>query len=141
MGGNGSGQKPKIYAPELVARVAQLYDGGMTQAEIARDTGFTQKIIWNLMRRHGIAARVAAKRDQAGAANHMWRGSAAGYQALHLRVAAARGAPSLCGHCGSRDESGVTYEWANLSGRYDDIYDYERMCRSCHRRYDAGRRG
>jgi hypothetical protein len=32
------------------------------------------------------------------------------------------------------------YEWANLTGRYDDVKDYARMCISCHRKYDKKRR-
>ena len=32
------------------------------------------------------------------------------------------------------------FEWANLTGSYEDIDDYARMCCSCHRSYDAERR-
>jgi hypothetical protein len=32
------------------------------------------------------------------------------------------------------------YEWANLTGSYGDPGDYERMCVTCHRRFDAARR-
>ena len=81
--------------------------------------------------------RVAAKRDQAGAANHMWRGDEAGYQALHLRVEAARGKPHECSKCGSTEGR---MEWANLTGNYADVDDYARMCVSCHRNFDAARR-
>jgi len=123
----------------LVAEVRRLYESGMTQAEVGRAVGLTQRVIFNLMRRAGITSRVAAKRDQSGPANHMWRGNDAGYQALHLRVAQARGTPSQCARCGSTDPERV-YEWANLTGRYEDVGDYERMCRSCHRQYDNGRR-
>jgi hypothetical protein len=31
-------------------------------------------------------------------------------------------------------------EWANLTGNYADIDDYERMCVLCHRNFDAARR-
>lgn len=140
MGGVGSGAKPKMYAPELVAQVAWLYAAGQTQAEVAQATGQTQKIVWNIMRRHGLTARVAAKRDQTGPANHAWKGDAAGYQACHLRVEQRRGKPMRCGPCGTTDPS-LTYDWANLTGNYPDPDDYERMCRSCHRRYDSARRG
>lgn len=131
--------KPKVYPPVLVARVEEMYGSGMTQAEIAAAVGLTQKVIWKLMKNHGLHARVAAKRDQAGEKNHMWRGETAQYQALHLRVEATRGKPSECSRCGTTDPH-LRYEWANLTGRYDDTADYERMCVSCHRRYDIARR-
>ena len=140
MGGIGSGAKPKTYQPELVVKVGRLYAEGRTQTEIAQATGLTQRVIWKVMRRHGISARVAAKRHQTGAANHAWKGDDAGYQACHLRVQVRRGKPAHCDRCGTTDPA-QTYDWANLTGNYPDPEDYERMCRSCHRRYDNARRG
>jgi len=32
------------------------------------------------------------------------------------------------------------YEWCNLTGKYEDIMDYARMCIPCHRKYDKKRR-
>lgn len=32
--------------------------------------------------------------------------------------------------------SGPLYEWANLTGDYNDPYDFAPMCRFCHRQYD-----
>jgi hypothetical protein len=139
MGGPGSGSKPKTYPADLVGRVRHLYDTGLTQDEIASELGLTQKIIWNLMRRHGLPTRPQAKREQRGPRNHMWRGDEAGYQACHLRVEQRRGKPGRCERCGTTDPE-RTYEWANLTGHYHDPDDYERMCRSCHRRYDNARR-
>ena len=69
----------------------------------------------------------------------MWAGDRAGYQALHLRVEVARGKPSGCQRCGCEEPS-ARYEWANLTGNYTDINDYERMCVPCHRSFDARRR-
>lgn len=131
--------KPKNYPPELVSRVEDLYNAGLTQDEVALKLGLTQKVIWKLMKNHGLATRVAGKRDQAGPRNHMWAGAEAGYQALHLRVAQLRGKPTACDRCPQGDP-GLRYEWANLTGRYADPDDYERMCVSCHRIYDAQRR-
>jgi hypothetical protein len=31
------------------------------------------------------------------------------------------------------------YEWANLTGDYEDVRDFASMCVRCHRRYDAAR--
>ena len=41
--------------------------------------------------------------------------------------------------CGTTDPA-LTYDWANLTGDYPNPDGYERMCRSCHRRYDNARR-
>ncbi len=129
------GALPKVYAPELVARIASLYVSGLTQAEVAREAGVTQKVVWRVMRRNGVQARVAAKRDQRGERNHMWRGDSAKYAALHLRVETARGKPSLCEDCGTR--SATRFEWANLTGNYADVNDYRRLCCSCHHKFDG----
>lgn len=129
--------KPKVYPAEMVAAVRELYDGGMTIREVADALGSTQKVIYRLMTNHNIPRRTPAKRHQAGPANHMWRGADAGYQALHLRVAAERGKPSHCEWCGATKGR---FEWANLTGDYVDVLDYERLCASCHRFYDAARR-
>jgi hypothetical protein len=118
-----------------------MYEGaGMSQIEIAGELGITLKRVQTAMRKFSIARRPQIKRDQVGPANANWKGDAASYQALHKRVEAARGTPSECKRCGTTDPS-QTYDWANLSGNYEDIADYERMCRSCHRRYDSARSG
>lgn len=110
----------------------------MTRTEVQAAIGPGFKVE-NVMRRYGIAMRPAVPRDQTGERNPSWRGTGAGYQALHLRVEAARGKPTHCERCGTSDPA-LRYEWANLTGQYTDITDYERMCVSCHRRYDAARR-
>jgi len=58
-----------------------------------------------------------------------------GYSSFHRRVREQRGIPSECDICGSNDLR-KAYDWANLTGQYDDIYDYKRMCRSCHQKHD-----
>ncbi len=57
----------------------------------------------------------------------------------HLRVRKQRGTPQCCERCGTEDPS-KRYDWANLSGKYEDINDYARLCRLCHRKYDQSRR-
>ena len=128
------GAKPKVYDASLVATVRSLYERGMTQHEIAKEIGATQKVIWRLMFRNGIKARVAAKRNQTGPANSYWKGDNANYQALHRRLYARFGKPAKCSRCGT--ESAKQYDYANLSGRYEDINDYLPMCRSCHWKMD-----
>lgn len=55
------GAKPKQYPQSMVQAVRTMYADNLTQHEIAAELGTTQKVIFNLMRRHGIEARVAAK--------------------------------------------------------------------------------
>lgn len=129
------GALPKQYPDALVARVRELYLSGNSQAEVARACDVTQKVVWNLMRRHGLVARVAAKRNQHGEQNSSWRGHEATYAALHLRVEAARGKPSRCENCGTT--SAKRFEWANLTGCYSDVNDYRRLCCSCHHKMDG----
>jgi hypothetical protein len=131
--------KPKVYPAEMVAEVRRRYEAGQTQIEIAVAISTTQKVVWRIMLNHDIRTRVAAKRDQWGSNNDSWRGDAAGYQAQHLRVETVRGKPASCFRCGKHD-AGLRYEWANLTGCYEDTDDYERMCVPCHRQYDSARR-
>ena len=134
--GPTKGRAPREYPVELVEKVRDMYNAGHTIREIqAQVTGLK---VQNLMKRHGIESRPAIKRDQERDNNSSWRGDSASYTALHLRVQVARGKPAQCDRCGTT--SAGRYEWANLTGQYTDIYDYQRMCVSCHRQYDAARR-
>jgi len=140
MGGIGSGAKPKRYPEEMVREVQHLYTAlGHSQMEVAERLGVSLKVIYRLMINHDIPRRPQIKRDQRGLNNATWRGDSATYAAFHKRVEAEFGKPSRCARCGTDDPS-KTYDWANLTGNYHDIADYERMCRSCHRRYDNARR-
>jgi hypothetical protein len=129
-----SGAKPKQYHERFVSRVRELYESGHTQAEIAENVGRSQKVVWNCMRRHGIQARVAAKRDQWGENNSRWKGDEASKYAFHRRLYSRFGKPAKCTVCGTTESE--HYDYANLSGRYEDIEDYAAMCRSCHWKYD-----
>lgn len=128
------GAKPKAYPEKTVTAVRALYANGHTQHEIATKLGLTQKVIFNVMRRHGIEARVAAKRDQWGENNSAWKGEDAGKQALHRRLYSRFGKPSKCSVCGT--EQAKHYDYANITGSYEDLDDYAPMCRSCHWKYD-----
>jgi hypothetical protein len=130
------GYRPrKTDSPELVERVKLLYSAGKTQDEIATVLGRSRKFVQGVFRRNGMKARVAAKRDQRGPRNSSWKGDRAGYQALHLRVYQAKGRPTACSVCGTT--TARAFDWANLTGNYQDITDYAAMCRSCHWRYDG----
>lgn len=129
------GAKPKQYHERFVTRVRELYESGMTQAEIAAEVGSSQKVVWSCMRRHGVAARIAVPRDQRGDKNAGWKGDQAGKQAFHRRLYAKFGKPEKCTVCETTESK--HYDYANLSGRYEDPSDYAAMCRSCHWRYDG----
>ena len=131
----------KTETPLDSSKIREMYVSGMTQEEIAIALGTTQKVIWRHMKNHNIPARKAAKRNQFLSCNHMWKGENATYGAKHMRVYHSLGKASDygCCMCGRKDTS-ASYDWANLSGNYDDINDYAPMCRSCHRKYDYSRK-
>ena len=137
MGGPGSGSKPRKYPPDVVELVCGMYRDGMTVREInaVAPKGYR---VQTILERYLPERRPQAKRDQRAEANHMWKGDGAGYKAMHLRVYSERGAPACCTKCGTREAS--RYEWANLTGNYQDVNDYQRMCVACHRQFDAARR-
>lgn len=114
----------------------------MSQHEIATQYGTTQKVVWRAMKNMQIPARVAAKRNQYGENNSSWKGKSALYSSFHQRVKYSRGRAKDygCSVCGTSDHS-KSYDWANLTGNYNDIMDYASMCRSCHRNYDMQRGG
>jgi hypothetical protein len=84
----------------------------------------------------GYCSRKCAREAAAGAANPRWRGAEASYFTLHRRVYRLRGKADHCERCGA-EGSGTVYQWANLTGNYADVWDYEQMCVACHAAYDA----
>lgn len=50
------------------------YDENMSQVEVAKILGVSQKIVYNFMKRHGLKARKAVKRNQLGENNSSWKG-------------------------------------------------------------------
>ena len=71
--------------------------------------------------------------NQSGSNNRNWKGSKAGYKAIHHWVRSWLPRPKLCARCGIRP----TREVANLDGKYSrDLSTWEWVCRSCHLRMD-----
>ena len=134
--GPTKGAAPREYPPELVDQVREMYAKGHTIAEI--QAGLRGVKVYNIVKRYGIETRPRIPRNQRGQNSASWLGDAAGYKAMHLRVYNERGAPHHCTKCDTRSAS--RYEWANLTGNYQDVNDYQRMCVLCHRRFDAARR-
>ena len=131
-----NGGKPREYPAEVVSAACDAYKSGLTIAEVQEFIGPGFRV-QTILERHLPSLRPAIKRRQQGADNSSWKGDDASYGALHLRVVAARGKPSQCSWC-ERTEG--RFEWANLTGEYADIWDYARLCVSCHRKFDASRR-
>ena len=86
-------------------------------------------------------ARKSIKRNQYQENNDSWKGNDAGYKAFHVRVKIARGIAKTygCSNCGLNDKN-KRYEWSNLTGDYNNIWDYKSMCVKCHRAYDRKRK-
>lgn len=117
-------------------QLEHLYnDRFMTHKEIGEHYGTTAKVVKSWFDKLGIISRVAYKRNQTGENNASWKGGDACYSALHARVQKHRGKANYCSVCGAVN-SELIYEWANLTGNYSDIFDYEMMCKSCHSKYD-----
>jgi len=111
----------------------KMYYSGMTISEIAKYYKIGRKIIQNDIKFFNVKARKTAIRDQFGAKNKNWKGDNAGYAALHRRLYHSQ--PKCCEICGTTNEK-KRYEWANISGKFNDPSDYKRMCKSCHSRHD-----
>lgn len=117
-----------------IGEAIKLYECGLTQIEIAEKLNTTQKVIWRAFKNANYKCRVAKKRNQFGENNDNWKGNSAKYAALHYRIYKLKGNPKKCELCGTT--SAKKFEWANLTGKFQDPNDYKRMCGSCHAKYD-----
>lgn len=68
-----------------------------------------------------------------------WKGDKVGYYGLHDWITKHYGQPKECEVCGLNDPK-RKYHWANLTNYLRDRSDWKRMCVSCHRLYDYGRK-
>ena len=141
----GKGPTSKVNArkqdrPDLVEEVRRLYvDERLTQRAVAELLGIGRGAVVGIMLRNDIPKRKTGEYDRRGPNNNRWRTQNLRYDTLHARVTAARGKPVGCSRCGI-DEPDRRYEWANLTGDYENVYDFARMCVPCHRLFDAYRR-
>jgi len=118
----------------MLNKAIKLYEKGHTQVEIAQILGITQKVIWRLFKNANYKCRIPKKRNQTKEANSSWKGDKGGYAALHYRVQKLRGTPSVCSMC--ENKTAKRFEWANVTGDYTNVYDYVRLCKSCHSKFD-----
>jgi len=67
--------------------------------------------------------------------NAKWKGDKANPCAKHAWLRRKFGSPSVCEHCGTK--SAKRYEWSCKKHIYTrDREDYQRLCKSCHLKYD-----
>lgn len=69
--------KSELYKKKLPItdeQIADLYQKGMTQDEIAKMLGVRQKMIWKRLRSLGVKCRRSSKRNQYKENNSSWRG-------------------------------------------------------------------
>jgi hypothetical protein len=72
-----------------------------------------------------------------GEKHYLWKGSNAGYWALHGWIYRQLGQPTKCEHCGKDGLTGKKIHWANKDHKYKrNIKDWIRLCPSCHKKYD-----
>jgi len=112
----------------------QLYASGLTQGKLGERYGVTQKVVWSWFNKLGIKSRVAKNLNQERENNPNWKGEDATYAAFHYRVQKLRGTPNICSMCNKIDAK--RYEWASVTKMYDDEFDYIRLCKSCHSKFD-----
>lgn len=76
-----------------------------------------------------------AKKVNAKGRERRFIGTTTEYDKLHRHVREQRGSANKCGNgCESS-----RYQWANLTGDYDNVQDYIMMCEPCHIRFDRWR--
>lgn len=132
-----SGRKPYKTGVPPKEVLEDLYHTQIkTQFEIGKLYNVSQKVVFGWFKDLGIVSRIAFKRNQSGENNSSWKGDNATYAAYHFRVQSAKGKADHCEECG-RSDDGISYDWANQTGNYQDIEDYRQMCRSCHFKMDG----
>lgn len=137
--GNKNSGRPKYGTTPPKDEIVKLYfDEILTQAEIGQKYNVSQKVVFRWFKNLGIKCRAPVKRNQRGENNNSWKGNKVTYAAYHYRVRSVRGKADKCEECG-RCDKGITYDWANQNGNYEDVNDYKMMCRSCHFKKDGHR--
>lgn len=96
---------------------------GHTYSEVATAAGITRQRVHQIVR---------------GQPSHTAGIPRSEYTKLHYAVERERGKPNLCDKCGTTEAK--RYDWANLTGDYNNTADYKRLCRACHAAHDAARR-
>jgi hypothetical protein len=117
--------------PEQADRVREGYLAGLSSYRLGEELGRSNSWVLSVLRQLDVPRRRTG--EQPGR-----REPVVGYDAHHWRVEQVYGKPQECWKCGTTEDR--RYEWANLTGHYEDVQDYARMCVPCHRNYDFARR-
>lgn len=121
---------------DVAAAIAAAYAGGNIKAATVGATyGCAERTVIHIARRFGVPPR-KSRGPGNGQLHHNWKGEDIAYAGAHKRVSRIRGVPSLCENCGATEGR---FEWASLTGSYTNVWDYKRLCASCHRRFDLDR--
>lgn len=115
----------------LVNEYASYRDAGNLDA-LAKKLGRTKQFICRQAKKLGLTDQKKPTREYA------IKPGSNPYARYHHRVRQLRGSPHKCEVCGI-DSTRKQYDWANLTGKYEDPGDYKRMCKNCHRAYDKNR--
>jgi hypothetical protein len=119
-----------FFTAEEDAFLVANYPLWLTQYECAVALDRPRSSIQRAARRLGLVAI----RDGQRSGNK--RKETVSYRQQHRRVEVARGKAFGCVECGD-NTPGKRYHWANLTGNYDDVSDYQPMCPSCHKIMDT----
>jgi len=123
--------KTRTKLPEEMILTLYL-NGSCSGLTLAEMFGTTSSTIYRLFKENEI---ITQHWQPKGSESPQWKGEEAGYCAMHHRVEKLRGSPKSCSLCGTTDPA-LTYDWANISGRFQDPRDYIRLCRQCHTQFD-----
>jgi hypothetical protein len=123
----------KVYDAALVERVIALYvERELSIVDVGTELAISRHLVERILIRENIPRRGVGS----GAARRRNRNRNS-YYACHQRVRRVRGSPQRCEVCKTRSTK-KHYDWANMTGKLDDPFDYVRMCRTCHKRHDSG---
>ena len=125
------------FTPVDIEIVKKLYyEKGLTQTETAKAIGVSVRVIERFMIRHNLSRRQAKIRPSIVGSKHpLWKGASVTYKTFHKRLYKTLGQPKKCSVCGTTKSK--IFDWANLTGKFNDPNDYKRMCRSCHFKHDG----
>lgn len=117
-----------------------LYESGWTTKEVGEKFGISKELLQFYFNKIGYECRKYTDRHPTRKSPRLsWNANNISYTAQHRRVYRARGSPSKCELC-KTTENKNKYDWANLTGNYNDVNDFMRMCKKCHKNFDIAKR-
>jgi len=124
------------------SEVAQLYLKGLGFKPLVKIFRAHTNTLKEALLREGVKIRPPSRaiHIRRGPEKINWKGDSASYGAFHKRVVSLRGKPQYCEVCGDTSPGfRIKYQWANLTGHYENVNDYQRMCQKCHYDFDKKR--